>query len=284
MYRARAAGLSHIMVMARLFVQMRAAGIQPVVVFDGRPPAAKAEVVESRRVVREAAHKEMAAIRTELTENTHTEVRRAELEFRVASLQRKAPQVTNTDKDDLKKFLYAAGVQFVTAVGEADDVLAHLCHTSYITGVVSTDMDMLARGVPLLVLPETADATVLTAIRLEALLTALELTYEQFVVACTLMGTDYTGKLWRSVEPRVAIAQARAGVDLAALDVSGGCAGLVEAAARLRGAGLSWESIVSERQRSKWFMGVPAREPENLAAMGATYAWPGDWIRILSVA
>lgn len=279
MYKARAVGLSHVTVMASLIVQMRAAGIQPVVVFDGRPPAAKADVIESRRVVREAAHKEMAEIRTELAAGEHTEVKRAELETRVASLQRKAPQVTNTDKDDLKKFLYAAGVQFVTAAGEADDVLAFLCHSGYITTIVSTDMDMLARGVWSLVIPETPDATVLTEIRLDRLLTALRLTYDQFVIACTLMGTDYTGKGWRSVEPRVAVERARSGLDLATMDASGTvCVMLVEAAARLRGLGVKWEEIVSERQREKWSFGVPEREPDSLAEFGKRYEWPQDWV------
>ena len=279
MYKARAVGLSHVTVMASLIVQMRAAGIQPVVVFDGRPPAAKADVIESRRVVREAAHKEMADIRTELTVGTHTEIKRAELETRVASLQRKAPQVTNTDKDDLKKFLYAAGVQFVTAAGEADDVLAYLYHSGYITTIVSTDMDMLARGVWSLVIPETADATVLTEIRLDNLLTALGLTYNQFVTACTLMGTDYTGKGWRSIEPRIAVERARGGLDLSTMDASGTvCVMLVTAAARLRGIDVKWEEIVSERQRDKWSMGVPAREPDSLTEFGKRYEWPQDWV------
>jgi hypothetical protein len=285
MYKARSVGLSHVTVMAHLIVQLRLAGIQPVVVFDGRPPAAKADVIESRRVVREAAHKEMAEIRTELATSEHTEVKRAELECRVANLQRKAPQVTNTDKDDLKKFLYAAGAQFVTAMGEADDVLAYLCQIGYTTAVISTDMDMLARGVRTLVIPETPDATVLTEIRLANLLGALGLTYEQFVTACTLMGTDYTGKSWRSVEPRIAVERARGGLDLATMDASGTvCVMLVEAAARLRGLGAKWEDIVSERQREKWSAGIPAREPENLRVFGDKYVWPLDWAYTLATA
>jgi hypothetical protein len=279
MYRARATGLSHITVLACLIARMRNAGIQPVVVFDGRPPAIKADVVESRRVVREAAHKEMAEIRTELEAGTYTEVKRAELECRVATLQRKAPQVTNADKDDLKKFLYAAGVQFVTAIGEADDVLAYLCRIQYITAVVSADMDMLARGVPSLIIPETADATVLTEIRLGNLLTVLRVTYDQFVMACTLMGSDYTGKHWRSIEPRIAFEVVRSGGPTIT-DASGTM--LVDAAACLRGADTTWEEIVSERQRAKWLIGIPAREPENLMILGTKYAWPTDWINAMT--
>ncbi len=283
MYRARAVGLSHVTVMASLFVRMRTAGIEPIVIFDGRPPAVKADVVESRRVVREAAHKEMAEIQSDLAAHTLGELERATLEQRHADLQRKAPQVTNTDKDDLKKFLYAAGVRFITASGEADDVLAHLCQQGLIQAVISTDMDMLARGVPMLVVPENHDTTVMTEIRLADILHALRLTYAQFVDACTLMGSDYSGKHWRSIAPQAAVEMAQRGVIWSHVDVSAGvCDTLMHGSKLLRGEGVSWDMIVSERQREKWAAGTPPREPENIAVFGIKYSWPLEWVRILS--
>lgn len=283
MYRARALGLSHVSVLAGLIVRMRYAGIEPIVVFDGRPPAVKADVVESRRVVREAAHKEMAAIQTGLTSTAMGEQERAILERRHADLQRKAPQVTNTDKDDLKQFLYAAGVLFVTAAGEADDVLAYLCQRGILQAVISTDMDMLARGVPRLILPETNDATVLTEICLKNILLGLHLTYPQFVDACTLMGSDYTGRAWKTMEPRIAVDVARRGVVWSEMDVNSDvCASLERGAALLRGEDVVWEDIISERQREKWAAGAPMREPDNLAIWGTKYRWPLEWVRILS--
>jgi hypothetical protein len=286
MYRARAENLSPITVMASLLVRCRRAGVTPVVIFDGRPPAVKSDTVDQRKVQRVAAQKEMAEIKAELKDRGPelTELQRADKEQRCAVLQKKAPQVTHGDKDDLKKFLYAAGVLFVTPNGEADDALAYLCRTGEIHAVVSTDMDMLARGVPLLVVPETADTSVLTVITTSVVLDGLRLTESQFVDACMLMGSDYSGKGWHSMPPAAAVDAARRGVDWRVIDVSGTvCDTMARGARLLRGEGVSWAAMLGEKQIEKWAAGPPAREPEGLIAIGAAQGWPADWVTVLSL-
>lgn len=282
LYRAKGARLSAITVLASLIVRMRAARVEPIVVFDGRTPTSKSETVEARRIVREAAHKEIAEINTGLRDPTLSEAERADREIRAQALQAKAPQVTTRDRDDIKKFLYAAGVLFVTAAEEADDVLAYMARTGMINGVISTDMDMLARGVPLLIVPETADATVLSVISLAHILSELRLRFEQFAHACVLMGTDYTPKGWRTMVPAAAVDIARRGVDWGGLDASGGiCIALEANVDQLMGVGVSWDRLLADSQREKWAAGTPAREPENLAAICEAQGWPEDWRGIL---
>lgn len=271
--------------MASLLVRCRRAGVTPVVVFDGRPPAVKSDTIDQRKVQRVAAQKEMADIKAELKDTgvVLTEFERADKEHRCTVLQKKAPQVTHSDKDDLKKFLYAAGVLFITPTGEADDALAYLCRTGEIQAVVSTDMDMLARGVPLLVVPETADASVLTGITTAVVLDGLRLTYSQFVDACMLMGSDYSGKGWQSVMPAAAVDAARRGVDWGAIDVSGAVCDTMDRGARLlRGEGVAWPALLGEKQLEKWAAGPPPREPDALASIGAAHGWPGEWIAALN--
>lgn len=282
LYRAKGARLSAITVLASLIVRMRAARVEPVVVFDGRTPNVKTETVEARRIVREAAHKEIAEITTVLSDPTLTEAERADQEIRSQALQAKAPHVTARDRDDIKKFLYAAGVLFVTAAEEADDVLAYMARAGMINGVVSTDMDMLARGVPLLVVPETADATVLSAISLAHILSELRMRFEQFVHACVLMGTDYTPKGWRTMVPAAAVEIARRGVDWGGLDASGCvCMALETNVEQLMGTSVLWDRLLAESQREKWAAGAPAREPENLAEICEAQGWPTDWMGVL---
>lgn len=282
LYRAKGARLSAITVLASLLVRMRAARIEPIVVFDGRTPMVKTETVEARRVVREAAHKEIAEITTGLRDPTLSEADRADREIRAQALQAKAPQVTARDRDDIKKFLYVTGVLFVTAAEEADDVLAYMARAGMINGVISTDMDMLARGVPLLIVPETVDATVLSVISLPHVLSELRLRFEQFVHACVLMGTDYTPKGWRTMVPAAAVDLARRGVDWGSLDASGGvCMALETNVEQLMGVGVSWDRLLADSQREKWAAGTPAREPENLAVICEAQGWPADWLGIL---
>jgi len=283
LYRARGVSLSPLTVIASLIVRMRHTGIEPIFILDGRSPAVKSETVEQRRVARVAVQKEMAEISAGLaTDNDISLTERSALEKRHADLQIKAPSVTSGDKDAIKTFLHAAGVLFVTAAGEADDVLAYLCRTGHLQAVISTDMDMLARGIPLLVVPETNDATVLTMIRLADILTGLSLKYTQFVDACMLMGSDYSGRGWRTVEPKVAVEMARRGVDWSTIDVSGSvCSAMERGVALLSGAGVIWEDIVSEKQRAKWLLGRPLREPETVRSLATANGWPMDWCMVL---
>jgi 5'-3' exonuclease len=215
----------------------------------------------------------MNEIRVELQTETLSEAERAEKEMRVSELQAKAPQVSARDRDDIKKFLYAAGVLFLSASGEADDVLAFMARAGYIQAVISSDMDMLARGVPLLVLPETNDATVLTEIRLSNVLSALRLTYRQFVDACVLMGTDYSPVDMKTIEPRFAVEAVRRGDS---------CDPRLEKAADLlQGVDVRWEDLLAETQQKKWNDGAPAIEPENLDIFCCVNGWPAEWFNVL---
>jgi hypothetical protein len=283
LYRARGVSLSPLTVIAGLIVRMRSAGVEPVVVFDGRPPASKTDIIDQRRTVRVAAHKEMAEIEAELSSPELTDNEKITREQRHAALQKKAPTVSSSEKDTLKQFLYAAGVLFVTASGEADDLLAYLARSGDIQAVVSTDTDMLPRGVPILITPETPDCTVLTEIRLDAVLVGLGLTYPQFVDACMLMGSDYSGRGWRSIEPAAAVALARKGVSWTTMDISGSvCLAMERGVDMLMGSGVRWTDLLGEKQLAKWLAGAPSCEPENLAVAAAANGWPAPWLPWLS--
>lgn len=279
LYRARGAGLSPLTVIAGLIVRLRSAGVTPVVVFDGRPPASKSDIIDQRRTVRVAAHKEMAEIEAELSSSELTDSDKITKEHRHAALQKKAPTVSSSDKDALKQFLYAAGVLFVTASGEADDLLAYLARSDNIQAVVSTDTDMLPRGVAVLITPETPDCMALTEIRLDSVLSGLGLTYPQFVDACMLMGSDYSGRGWRSMEPAAAITLARKGVCWSTMDISGSvCLTMERGVDMLMGTGVRWTDLLSEKQMAKWTVGAPPCEPENVAAAATANGWPATWI------
>lgn len=278
LYRARAAGLEPLSVIAGLIVRMRAAKIEPIVVFDGKPPSVKSDTLEQRRAIRNVALKEISDIQTELKDSILSEKERAEREVRVSELQAKAPQVSSRDRDDIKRFLYSCGVLFITASGEADDILAYLARGGHVHAVLSTDMDMLARGVPLLIIPETNDATVLTELRLDAALSDLHIRYDQFVRACVLMGTDYMGHGWKTMEPRFAVEAVKRSDSW--VDISG-CEQLDKAVELLRGDYIKWNDLLSETQHEKWRTGAPPREPGNLEAICSENGWPSDWFNTL---
>ena len=271
LYRARAAGLSPLTVVASLLVRLKMAGITPIFIFDGKPPASKADVIDQRREQRETAQKEITALEHILdTSANMSHMDKAMTEKRVTDLKAQVPQVTSGDKDQIKQLLYGAGVLFVSASGEADDMLGFLARTGVVHAVLSTDMDMLARGVNLLITPDTPDLTVMTVIHTAAVLRSLGLTYEQFVDACVLMGTDYTGRDFKTTKPPDAVTLAKAGV----LWTDETCHAATQA---LMGTGVTLESLLNEIQMTKWVAGAQPRESATLLKMTEENGWPAAW-------
>jgi len=269
LYRAAGAGLNPLTVLAGLLVRFRKAGADIVVVLDGKPPQAKTHVLEERRQARQAAQAEMRALDTAVS-HAGSEKERTSLQARMDTLQRKAPSVTASDRDQIKQFLWAAGVRFCTAAGEADDLLAWLVRQGFLTGVLSTDTDLLARGVERLVIPETEDGTVLIEHSLSALLRLTGLTYGQFLHACQFMGSDYVEGTMQPVE---AFRAARLGRECTNKD----------AVARLRGDDVTLRSLLSEKELARFTAAsLPPREPATVAAASTRCGrWPREWLTVL---
>lgn len=261
MYRARAASLQPVTVLASLIVKLRGLRVEPLVIFDGRPPSAKAATIELRRAQRTIIQNEIIEL-TELDSSGN--------EAQITALQRKIPSVSASDKDAVKQLLYAAGVLFLNATGEADDLIAALYKRGDIQAVISTDMDMLPRGIQRLIIPKTSDASTLTCVRLDRILSTLSLTYDQFVAACVLMGSDYSERRMNPHQAVLAVSSSRLGIDLDS-----------EACRQLKGDHVEWSSLLSPPQEEKRVTGSPPVEPDTLVTMTATYRWPPGWAAIL---
>jgi len=257
MYRARAASLQPATVLAGLIVKLRGLGVEPIVIFDGKPPAVKATTLEERRAHRQTIQKEIDGLDPTVDS------------IQITSLQRQIPTVSAADKDTVKQMLYAAGVLFLNASGEADDLLAALYKKGDITAVLSTDMDMLPRGIGRLILTESADASTLTCIHLDRILRILSITYDQFVAACVLMGSDYSERSMNPPQALLAVSSGRTPVDI------------TESSRCLKGEGVEIASLMAPSQEEKWRAGPPSTEPEALAALAITLGWPPGWLTTL---
>ena len=283
LYRASAAGLSPLSVLAKLLVQMKKYAITPIVIFDGRPPSTKDTIIEQRRVQRVAALDKIKVLESEMDAPKMSKIQRAFLKKRMSGLRSQTPQISSKEKNDVKQFLYGAGILFLTAIGEADDVLAYLSREQTIQAVVSTDMDMFPRGVKTLIIPDTHDASILGEIQTSSILEALNLTYSQFVDACVMMGSDYMDKSWQTIAPELAIeiARQRTSWNYLCLDPKVS-AQLNRGASMLRGDHQSWDTIFSDSQQYKWMKGTPDPEPETLKALCQENGWPEEWSDVLS--
>ncbi|XP_037315192.2 probable flap endonuclease 1 homolog [Pungitius pungitius] len=139
--------------------------IKPVFVFDGKPPKEKAPVLEKRA-------------------NTAG--------WRSANLTGAASSQT-TDCLQLLKLL---GVPVVQAPGDAEALCAWLVKEGTVDAVASEDMDTLPFGANILIRQLNAKKdSEIVEYSLTKLLEKLQMSHEEFVDLCILLGCDYCDKM-----------------------------------------------------------------------------------------
>ncbi|PWR70534.1 flap endonuclease-1 [Methanospirillum lacunae] len=164
-------------------------GIQPVWIFDGKPPELKARTIGERRAVREEAQEKWD---------------QAKREGDTAGAFRYAMASSKLDDEVLssaRNLLDLLGIPVINAPSEGEADASNMVRTGVARYVASQDYDTLLFGAPLLVrnltvsgkrrshgrmvnvLPET--------VVLDDVLTGLNLTREELIDVAILVGTDF---------------------------------------------------------------------------------------------
>lgn len=190
--------------------------IRPVFVFDGKPPALKTRILESRRRYREKARKDWEEA-----------LRRGDY----SSAWSKAVtmnSLTQPMQDDARKVLSMLGVPFVQAPEEGEAQAAHMAAKNDVWAANSRDYDSVLFGSPRLVryvtisgqefLPARRISRPLIPelIELRKLLTSLGITREQLVDLAILVGTDFNQGI-KGIGPKTALKLVKAHENLEGL-------------------------------------------------------------------
>ncbi|XP_042322254.1 probable flap endonuclease 1 homolog isoform X2 [Sceloporus undulatus] len=152
-------------------------GIKPVFVFDGKPPDLKQTVLAKRAAV--------TGITKEAEDST------SDLPERLR-------------KQDSETLLSCLGVPYVQAPAEAEATCAALVKSGLASCTATEDMDALPFGSGRLLRHLNAKNGDLEEISLPVVLQKLNLTHEQFVDLCILLGCDYCEKI-RGFGPKKAL-------------------------------------------------------------------------------
>jgi flap endonuclease-1 len=189
---------SHIQGMFNRTIRYMTEGIRPVYVFDGKPPQLKSHELHKRRERREKA--ELALKQAAADENI------AELDKQSKRLVR-AGQKENVDCQTLLRLM---GVPVIIAPCEAEAQAASLAQEGLVYGVGTEDMDALTFRTPVLIRKMTFagsgsnTAAMVQTINYEKAILGLDLSHDQFVDLCILLGCDYCDTI-RGVGPKTAL-------------------------------------------------------------------------------
>jgi len=198
LYKAKANKTHPITYIAHLIAKCREYNIIPIPVFDGKPPDEKRETIKQRNEARLKNDQKIQQLSNDIENVDMTPEQRELLKREMGNLAVGSIYVSTDERDEVKRLLYASGVLFLNANGEADNVLAYLMRRGELDAVMSNDMDLLARGVHTMLVPSgigvPGDTTGWISYELNNILNHAGLSYLQFLEMCVLMGSDYTNK------------------------------------------------------------------------------------------
>jgi len=100
--------------------------------------------------------------------------------------------ISNKEIQECKELIDIFGYQCIDAFEEADSQLAYMSKMNIIDAIVSDDMDILTFGGKFLLKNfSVSDKEYIQEISLDILLKDLNITYDQFIDLCILLGCDY---------------------------------------------------------------------------------------------
>ncbi|XP_066946347.1 flap endonuclease 1 [Macrobrachium rosenbergii] len=186
---------SHLMGFFYRTIRMVENGIKPVYVFDGKPPTMKGGELAKRAERREEAQK--ALEKAEEAGNVED----------IDKFSRRLVKVTKQHSEEAKTLLKLMGIPYVEAPCEAEAQCAALAKAGKVYGVATEDMDALTFGTPILLRHMTfseARKMPIKEFHLERVLKDLELSQEEFIDMCILLGCDYCDSI-KGIGPKRAI-------------------------------------------------------------------------------
>ncbi len=195
---------SHLSGMFYRNVNLLENGIRPVYVFDGESPDLKAEEVQRRRDIRDAAYKEW---------------KKAKDEGRIEDARKAAQassRLTGPMIDETKDLLRALGIPVIQAPSEGEALAAQMAREDLVWASASQDNDSLLYNCPRMIRnlsisgrrrvarSKTYKSIDPELILLDVNLKLLEITREQLVDIAILVGTDYNDSV-PGIGPKTAL-------------------------------------------------------------------------------
>ncbi|MBU2637642.1 MAG: flap endonuclease-1 [Nanoarchaeota archaeon] len=195
---------SHLVGLFPRTIRLLEYGINPIFVFDGKPPLLKKQELERRRGLKEKAK--------EKYEDAKEEGNEAEM----LKYSRQSVKLTKGMIDEAKQLVKAFGLPAVQAPSEAEAQASLICRNSDAWAVASQDYDALVYSTPRVIqnltlaekrkLPNGSYVKIYPVmIELKQALSALQLNEEQLLVLSVLVGTDFNPGGVKGIGPKKAL-------------------------------------------------------------------------------
>jgi len=120
--------------------------IEPIFIFDGKPPPEKKTLLAQRKLEKMDAQKKYMEMKTLLETAQLNDAKRQEVVADMEQLKKQFIRIKDADNKKVKDLMDAYGVSYYDADGEADALCCFLVKTDRAWACVSDDMDMFLYG------------------------------------------------------------------------------------------------------------------------------------------
>jgi flap endonuclease-1 len=177
-----------------------------VFIFDGKAPVEKQAEQEQRKSGKRKLEDDISILESSLSEYYKSgevcenlkrvkmsgeKFNPVDVEERIAKKQSQVIDIGPLDFEHLKEMMKIMGTPFYTAPTEAEKFCSKLCIDGLVDAVLSDDTDIIAYACPLSLSKLDTQTGFCSCVNHDELITALDLTEEQFIEHCIMCGTDY---------------------------------------------------------------------------------------------
>lgn len=162
--------------------------IKPIVIFDGKPPDEKKEVLKNRQNTRIEAQEEYNKL---LEKIKFGDQNISDLNNKIKKLKRQIVKINRNDIQAVKKMLNLMGITYYQSEGESDIVCANLVITGQAFACMSEDMDMFVYGCNRVLRYISLNKKTIILYDLPLILNSLKISFKHFQIICIMSGTDY---------------------------------------------------------------------------------------------
>lgn len=186
---------SHLVGIFYRTINMIESGVKPIFVFDGQAPESKSNELLKRKERRDVASEK------------YDEAKKDGDFEKMQMYEKRKTKITKEQIEDAKTLLGFMGIPIIVAPSEAEACCAFLAKRGLVDAVATEDMDALVFGSPILLRNFAASKSKKLPIQeynLEQILKDLELSYDEFVDLCILLGCDFCDSV-KGVGPKMAL-------------------------------------------------------------------------------
>jgi hypothetical protein len=166
--------------------------IEPVFIFDGKPPPEKKELLQKRKEDKLDAENEYKMLKKQLDSCCIDDIEKHELIANMDILKKKFIYISKNDIDNVKSLIRAYGASYYDAPGEADELCAWLVIKNKVWACLSEDMDMFVYGCGYVIRYLSLLNKTAVLYDTKGILNSLGITQKELKQICVISGTDYS--------------------------------------------------------------------------------------------